>query len=131
MLRKQFLGVLGAAAVLRCAQNKKPPRDPDIEIVRIASTRQDGRIVYEGAFRVSGPKPITGLVLELAFFESRGAMVSMQKIQLEAAALQPGEERQFDVQGKDVPRAVRFVVSATDAKGRELFVAGVSPYPLD
>ena len=110
---------------------KKPPREPEVEIVRIHTTRQAGRIVYDGTYRIRGIRPVNGLVLHLSFFESRGGMVSQQKIELETSALSPGEERSFEVQGRDVPRAVRFTVAATDRGGRDLNLTGPGPYPLD
>ena len=58
-------------------------------------------------------------------------LLSMQKIQVGDATLKPGEDRRFQVQGNDVPRAVSFRLSATDCSGRDLNLAGVGPYPLD
>jgi hypothetical protein len=132
MHRKGLLAAaLAAAALLAAPPQKKKPRPPDVEVVKISSLRQEGRIAYEGTLKVTGETPVAGLVLHLSFYESRGVLLSMQKIQLETAQLAPGQERQFDVQGKDVPRAVSFRVSATDGAGRDLNVAGAGPYPLD
>jgi len=122
---------LTAALLTGPLQPQRKQRPPDLEIVRIASVRQEGRISYAGAWKLTAEKPVTGLVLRLHFFESRGALLSMQKIQLEEATLAPGEEKAFEVQGSDVPRAVNFRVSATDAGGRDLTVSRAGPYPLD
>ena len=126
--RRSFLAALDLAAL---PAQKKQQRKPDIEIVRIVSTRQEGRISYDGTLKVTGEKPVAGIVLQFEFFESRRVLLSMQKIQVEDATLMPGEERRFQVQGNDVPRAVSFRLSATDASGRDLNLAGVGPYPLD
>lgn len=127
-----FALALAAAVVAPAApQKKKPQRSPDIHILKVSSVRQEGRIAYEGSYKITGVRPVAGLVIHLEFLESRGILLSMQKIRLEDAALQPGEEREFEVQGKDVPRAVSFRVTATDAGGRDLYVTGAGPYPLD
>jgi hypothetical protein len=113
------------------APPQRKPRKSDIEVVRIASTRQEGRITYEGTVKITAQRAVQGLTLQFEFFESRGVLLSQQKIQIEEASLSPGEEKHFLVQGADVPRAVRFRVLACDAGGRDLTVAGEGPYPLD
>ena len=100
-------------------------------MVRLSTTRQEGRITYEGTVKITGERPVQGLTLQFEFFESRGVLLSQQKIQIDEATLAPGEEKRFLVQGADVPRAVRFRVLASDANGRDLTVAGEGPYPLD
>jgi len=133
MLLRLCLSVALAAALPSpgWSQQKKAPRRADIEILRIISQRQEGRIHYEGAWKLTGAKPVAGLVMRLDFYESRGVLLSVQSIRLEEATLRPGEEKEFQVQGKDVPRAVSFRISATDSGGRDLTLAGDGPYPLD
>ena len=128
MTRRAFL--LAASAAAAWAQ-KKPQKKPDLEILRIASVRQEGRIRYEGDLKITGERAITGLVLQLDFFESRKVLLSQQKIEIEEGTLNPGDERHFTVEGNDVPRAVSFKVSAADRTGRDLNVAGTGPYLLD
>jgi len=125
--RRTFLGILGATAA--AAQRKA--RKADVDVLRMSSTRQEGRIAYQGALKVTAEKPINGLILQLEFFESRGVLLSQQKIQIEERTLLPGDEREFDFQGLDVPRAVRFKVLACDRGNRDLTVSGEGPYPLD
>jgi hypothetical protein len=122
--RRSFLAALAALP-------QRKPRKSDIEVVRIVSTRQEGRITYEGAVKITGQRAVQGLTLQFEFFESRGVLLSQQKIQIEEATLAPGEEKEFLVQGADVPRAVRYRILACDAGGRDLTVAGEGPYPLD
>ena len=112
-------------------QRKKPQRKPDVGFFKVSSVRQEGKIHYGGDVKVTGEKPINGLVLQLQFFESGGVLLTMQKIELEEATLSPGEEKHFAVQGNDVPRAVSFRFSATDRTGRDLSTAGSGPYALD
>jgi hypothetical protein len=122
--RRTFLAALAAVP-------QRKPRKADIEVLRLHTLRQEGRITYEGAVKVTAEKPVQGLLLQFEFFESRGVLLSQQKIQIEDATLAPGAERDFHVQGNDVPRAVRFRVLAYDAGGRDLTLSGEGPYPLD
>lgn len=122
--RRTFLAALAAAP-------QRKPRKSDIQLVRLASTRQEGRITYEGTVKITGERPVTGLTLQFEFFESRRVLLSQQKIQIDQTTLAPGDEKQFSIQGSDVPRAVSFRVQACDAGGRDLTVAGEGPYPLD
>ena len=126
--RRTFLAALAAVPQRK---PRKEPRKADIQVVRLASTRQEGRITYEGAVKISGQRPITGLTLQLEFFESRRVLLSQQKIQIDETTLAPGDEKPFSIQGSDVPRAVSFRVQASDGSGRDLTVAGEGPYPLD
>ncbi len=126
--RRTFLAALAAAPQRK---PRKEPRKSDIEVVRLASTRQEGRITYEGTVKITGERPVTGLTLQFEFFESRRVLLSQQKIQIDPTTLAPGDEKQFSIQGSDVPRAVSFRVQACDATGRDLSVAGEGPYPLD
>ncbi len=126
--RREFLAALAA---LPQQKPKRQPRPPDLQIARIASTRQEGRIAYEGDLKVTGERPLNGLILQFEFFESRRVLLSMQKIEVESGTLMPGEERHFNVQGADVPRAVSFRLSGSETNGRELSVAGGGPHPLD
>ena len=133
MSRGRFLvAVLTAAAFCWPAlPDKKPQRKPNIQFVKVTSVRQEGKIQYEGDLKVTGEKPITGLVIQLDFFESRGVLLSIQKIEIDDATLSPGEEKHFSVEGNDVPRAVSFRLSARDRTGRDLNTAGNGPYVLD
>jgi len=125
--RRDFLAAV--AAWPQKSQRKQRP--PDLEVIKISTERQEGRISYDGVVKVTGERPLVGLVLHFEFFESRGVLLSQQKIQIEDATLAPGDERSFQVQGRDVPRAVSFKISASETNGRDLNVARVGPYPLD
>ena len=131
-LRKSFALFLALAFLpVGAGQHKKPRGKTAIEILRITSLRQEGRIVFEGELKVNKEKPIKGLVMHFSYFETGGDLLTIQKIPVENNTLAPGDEKQFQVQGRDVPRAVKFRVSVTDLEGRELSLANNGPYPLD
>ena len=112
-------------------QRKKPPRPPDIEILKMSSSRQEGTIRYDGALKVTADHPLNGLVLQLHFLDTQGVLLSIQKLAIEEGTVQPGDEKQISVQGNDVPRAVSFRIEVADRTGRDLSAKGGGPFPLD
>lgn len=120
-----------ASRVRLRAREKKPARKPDVEFLKVASVRQEGVIRFEGDFKITGEKPVPGLIVSLHFFESGGILLTIQKLEIEEGTLNPGELKHFGLQGNDVPRAVSFKLSATDKAARDLNIAGAGPYPLD
>jgi hypothetical protein len=129
MRRREFLW---AALAAPAPQNKKrPPRVADVQVVRLTTVRQEGVIAYDGTVKITGDKPVSGLVLIFEFLATTKALLSMQKIEVVEGALRPGEEHSFQFQGNDVPRAVSFRVSAQDNRGRDLSLSGEGPYTLD
>lgn len=122
--------VLLAPSVI-AQRKKKTPRPPDVEILKMSSVRQSGAIQYDGDLKVTADHPINGLILQLHFFESGGVLLSIQKLEIEEGAVQPGDEKHISVQGNDVPRAVNFRIELIDRAGRDLSVKGGGPFPLD
>jgi hypothetical protein len=130
--RRHFLqAALTAPAALWAQNGKRQPRPPDVHVVRFSSVRQEGVITYEGIVKVTGERPVAGLLLIFEFFATTKMLLSIQKIEVEPALMQPGEERSLHLQGNDVPRAVSFRLSAQDGSGRDLRLSGEGPYPLD
>ncbi len=69
--------------------------------------------------------------MQFEFYDSGGDLLTIQSIKVDDATLPPGEEKHFQVQGRDVPRAVKFTVSASEVGGKGLSLSGTGPYPLD
>ena len=129
MRRREFLW--GALAAPAPQTNTRPPRATDVQVVRLSTVRQEGVIAYDGAVKITGEKAVSGLILVFEFFATTKALLSMQKIEVDEGTLRPGEERSFQFQGNDVPRAVSFRLSAKDNRGRDLSLSGEGPYTLD
>jgi hypothetical protein len=127
--RREFLWI--ALAVPLPQNKKRPSRAADVQVVRLSTVRQEGVIAYDGTVKISGEKPVSGLVLIFEFFATTKALLSMQKIEVVEGILRPGEEHSFQFQGNDVPRAVSFRLSAKDDRGRDLTLSGEGPYILD
>jgi hypothetical protein len=116
------------AGSLAAAFGAKKPK-PGVEFTEIQSTRQEGEVGFEGTILVHG-KPLAGLILHIEFLDSRGALLSIQKMQIEERLIEPGEKLNFLLGGNDVPRAVRFEIKVTDGKRMEVRTVNGGPHPL-
>lgn len=116
------------AGSLAAAFGAKKPK-PGVEFTEIQSTRQEGEVGFEGTILVHG-KRLAGLILHIEFLDSRGALLSIQKMQIEERLIEPGEKLNFLLGGNDVPRAVRFEIKVTDGKRMEVRTVNGGPHPL-
>ena len=121
-----FLAVL-AGSLCAAIAAKKPK--PGVEITEIQSTRQEGEVGFEGTIRVHG-KRLEGIILHIEYFDSRGALLSIQKMQIEQRLIEPDEELNFLLGGNDVPRAVKFEIKVTDGHNMEVRTVNGGPHPL-
>ena len=121
--------LLAAAASCLCASFAAKKPKPGVEITGIQSTRQEGEIGFEGTIRVHG-KPLKGLILHFEFLDSRGALLSIQKMRIEERLIEPGEELSFTLGGNDVPRAVKYEIKVTDGQRMEVRTVNGGPHPL-
>lgn len=129
-----LFGTAAAAPLAWPAQKEKRRKGKgkaDVAVLKMSSVHQNGVIEYEGDVKNVSEKPLTGLTMRVEFLDVDGVLASAQKIEIEEGALQPGEERHFSIQGRDVPRAVSFRVSFTSRGDHDLYTSGAGPYPLD
>lgn len=125
-IRVLFLAVV-AGSLCSAFAAKKPK--PGVEITEIQSTRQEGEVGFEGTIRVHG-KPLEGLILHIEYLDSRGALLSIQKMQIEERLIEPGEDLRFLLGGNDVPRAVKYEIKVTDGHNMEVRTVNGGPHPL-
>jgi hypothetical protein len=104
--------------------------EKDVEVVDVESARFDGKAEFTGMVKVTRQKPIEGLLLTLEFLDAQGSLLTIQKQAIEDKQLNLGDEVFFDLEGRDVPRAVSFRVVMYDSKGMVLSVSGGGPYPF-
>ncbi len=103
----------------------------DLEVTDVESTRFEGeRAGFSGVVKVNRQKPIDGLLLTLEFLDAQGVLLSIQRQAIAEGALTAGDEVAFDLEGRDVPRAVSFRVVMFDSKKMLLSVDGAGPYPF-
>jgi hypothetical protein len=128
------LGFFRAAALclaaLALAVGLPAQKASDVEVAQIESTRFEGEAGFTGLIKVTRPRPIKGLVMSLEFFDAQGVLLTILKQDIEQGDVNTGDEIEFDLGGKDVPRAVSFRIVMHDSRDERLSVAGGGPHPF-
>ena len=120
-----FLALFAAVAQQR---SKKPA---DVQILETKAVRQLTTISVDGRVRVTGEKPLHGLVIVFDFRSPEKEVVTSQKAIIDEATLEAGREGVFHSEMADSARAVRYTVRAFDMHEKELRVANPGPYPVE
>ena len=114
------VAILVAAPTALAAQ-EEPPKKSGVEVTEIETSFGEGAIRFEGSVTSHRKKPIPGLVMQLEFFDSTGALLNILNQTIEEDAVEKGDE---------VPRAVSFRVVMFSGRGKQLRTSRAGPYPL-
>jgi hypothetical protein len=68
--------------------------------------------------------------MSLEFIDAQGVLLTILKQDLEQGEVNAGDEIEFDLGGRDVPRAVSFQIVMYDSRQERLSVAGGGPHPF-
>jgi hypothetical protein len=103
----------------------------DVQILETKAVREGAKISVDGKVRVTGEKPLRGLVIVFDFRSPEKEVVTSQKAVIDEDTLETGREGVFHSEMADSARAVRYTVRAFDNHDRELRVANPGPYPVE
>jgi hypothetical protein len=103
----------------------------DVQILETKAVREGAKISVDGKVRVTGEKPLRGLVIIFDFRSPEKEVVTSQKAVIDEDTLETGREGVFHSEMADSARAVRYTVRAFDNHDRELRVANPGPYPVE
>jgi hypothetical protein len=117
-----FLALSAAVA------QKKPS---DVRILETKAVRGITNITVDGRVKVTGDKPLHGLVIVFDFRSPEKEVVTSQKAIIDEGTLEAGKEGVFHSEMADSARAVRYTVRAFDMHEKELRVANPGPYPIE
>ena len=120
-----FLALFAAAAQQK---GKKPA---DVQILETKAVRDGAKIKVDGKVRVTGEKPLHGLVIVFDFRSPEKEVVTSQKAVIDEDTLETGREGVFRSEMADSARAVRYTLRAFDTHEKELRVANPGPYPVE
>ena len=115
-------------ALFAAAGQKKPA---DVQILETKAMREGAKISVDGKVRVTGEKPLHGLVIIFDFRSPEKEVVTSQKAIIDEDTLEAGREGVFHSEMADSARAVRYTVRAFDMHEKELRVANPGPYPVE
>ena len=113
------------------APAQRRAKAPDLEVVTVKAQRAPGQVHLDCRIRISGQKPITGLVLSFDFLTDENRVVTTQTAEAEEAYLEPGEESAMRLALNDPVRAVGIRVNAFDKNKRELSIGRNGPFPIE
>ena len=120
-----FLALFAAAAQQK---GKKPA---DVQILETKAVRDGAKIKVDGKVRVTGEKPLHGLVIVFDFRSPEKEVVTSQKAVIDEDTMETGREGVFRSEMADSARAVRYTLRAFDTHEKELRVANPGPYPVE
>jgi len=120
-----FLALFAAAAQQK---GKKPA---DVQILETKAVRDGAKIKVDGKVRVTGEKPLHGLVIVFDFRSPEKEVVTSQKAVIDEETMETGREGVFRSEMADSARAVRYTLRAFDMHEKELRVANPGPYPVE
>jgi hypothetical protein len=120
--------VLLFLALFAAAAQKKPA---DVQILETKAVRGVTNITVDGKVRVTGEKPLHGLVIIFDFRSPEKEVVTSQKAVIDEDTLEAGREGVFHSEMADSARAVRYTLRAFDMHEKELRVANPGPYPVE
>jgi len=112
-------------------QKQKQKKPPDVQVLETRARREDTRITLDGKVRVTGDKPLKGLVSGLDFRSPEKEVVTTQKTVVEEETLEIGREGAYHVEMADTARAVRYEIRAFDFHEKELRVSNTGPFPIE
>ncbi len=120
-----FLALFAAAA------QQKGKKAADVQILETKAVRDGTKIKVDGKVRVTGEKPLHGLVIVFDFRSPEKEVVTSQKAVIDEETMETGREGVFRSEMADSARAVRYTLRAFDTHEKELRVANPGPYPVE
>jgi hypothetical protein len=123
--------VLGILTLLVTASAQKAKKAPDIEVMEAKARRGEDKISLDGRVKVSGEKPLKGLILAFDFLSSSGDVLTTQKQEISDDTLDRNEEAPFHSELLNPPGAIKFRIRAFDSSERELRSANAGPFTIE
>lgn len=118
--------LLALFAITASAQRKV-----DVQVLDVKSRRSEDKLAFDGKVRVSGDKPLKGLVLEFAFLSASGDVILTQKTEVSDETLKKGDEETFHAETNNPPGAIKYKIKAYDGADRELRIANDGPFIIE
>jgi hypothetical protein len=128
----RVLTILALCVALFAANAQQKGKKPaDVQILDTKAVREAGKISVDGKVRVTGEKPLHGLVIVFDFRSPEKEVVTSQKTTIEEDNMEPGKDGVFHAEMVDAVRAVAYTIRAFDGHEKELRVANPGPYIVE
>jgi hypothetical protein len=126
-----ILSLLLSLVLFAAAAQQKGKKPADVQILETKAVRDGAKIKVDGKVRVTGEKPLHGLVIVFDFRSPEKEVVTSQKAVIDEETMETGREGVFRSEMADSARAVRYTLRAFDTHEKELRVANPGPYPVE
>ena len=127
----RFVAAFLAVSSLLAYSPQKAKKPADVQVTEIKVARDAGKISVDGKVKVTGEKPLRGIVLVFDFRSPEKEVVTSQKTVISDETREPDYEGVFHNEMVDAPRAVNVTVRAFDIHEKELRIAGPGPYIIE
>lgn len=121
--------LLALAFMPASAQKKKPA---DVEVLETKAVRESsGVITVDGKVRVSGEKPLHGVIVYFDFRSPEKEVVTTQKAEITTETVQAGYEGVYHSEMADAARAVKYTIRVFDNHEKELKATNTGPFTIE
>lgn len=131
----KFLTLALVLASLAVSAPPDPPQKPkkaaDVQVMETRARREEGKISVDGKVKVTGEKPLRGLVIVFDFRSPEKEVVTTQTTTVDEDTLETGREGSYHVEMADAARAVTYTVRAFDGHEKELRVENIGPFSIE
>jgi hypothetical protein len=93
--------------------------------------REPTRITVDGKIRVTGEKPLRGVVIVFDFRSPEKEVVTTQKAVITEESVDAGYEGVYHYEMADAARAVKYTIRAFDMHEQDLRVENTGPFPIE
>jgi hypothetical protein len=130
-MRVSTIAALLCLALFAATAQQKAGKPADVRILETKAVREGDKISVDGKVRVTGERPLHGLVIIFDFRSPEKEVVTSQRAIIDEDTLETGREGVFHSEMADSARAVRYTVRAFDMHEKELRLANPGPYPVE
>jgi hypothetical protein len=127
----KFLPVSLLLVSLAASAPQKTKKALDVQVVETKARREEGKIIVDGKVRVTGEKPLRGLVVVFDFRSPEKEVVTTQSTTVDEDTMVRGGEGSYHVEMADAARAVTYTVRAFDAHEKELSAENTGPFSIE
>jgi len=119
------------AILVITASAQKTKKAPDVQVLEVKCNRSEEKLALDGKLKVTGEKPLKGLVLEFDFLSASGDVLTTQKMEVADDTMHRDDETPFHCETRNPPGSIRFKIKAYDAAERELRVGNEGPFTIE
>jgi hypothetical protein len=127
----KFLTIGLVLVSLGASAPQRPKKAPDVQVMETRARREEGKITVDGKVKVTGEKPLRGLVVVFDFRSPEKEVVTTQKTTVDEDTLETGREGSYHVEMADAARAVTYTMRAFDIHDKELRVENTGPFSIE